>query len=205
MGYQKHNKHYREGLKLDGGPDYSTYQGGFKQPMAKWFSNMKRSLCLHIEGSPHHKAVKTLLHESALVSKAKDDIHSRMRHWSYFVLKSNLPFKQFPVLLGTASCNGEELGDINHSEAFMPAFLELVDDELQAKTAEWFLDQTNVTATLDIGTVYGITMLAVLYIKGRNVKLAGIRPVASKKGSMSQEHFSKLLQWTQEGLVFKCS
>ena len=182
MGCEKHNKNYRSGFNLDDGPDYSVYQDGYKKKMERWFSNMKHNLILHIQGTPHHKAAKTLLQESALINKTKDEISNRMRHWSYFVLKSNLPFKQFPVLLGTASCNGEELGDINHSEAFMPAFLELVDSELQDKTAEWLIDQTDVTATLDIGTVYGISMLAVLLMSGGKVKLVGIPPVSSKKG-----------------------
>ena len=63
LGCQKYSNNYRGGFKLDDGPDYSVYSSGFKQPMARWFSNLKANLTNHIVASPHHIAVKTLLQE----------------------------------------------------------------------------------------------------------------------------------------------
>ena len=50
------------------------------------------------------------------------------------------------------------------------SFLDLVDTELTNKTSEWFLNQDYITVTLDIGTVYGVALLAVLFI-GNNGKV----------------------------------
>ena len=107
-----------------------------------------------------------------------------MRQLAYFTVRSNLPFNQFPNLLATVNSCGLNLGDINHTESFIDAFLTLVNEELCKKTADWFNSENEVTATLDIGTVYGISLLATLFI-GNNgsVKLANITPITSKKGA----------------------
>ena len=84
-------------------------------------------------------------------SSVKENIFQNMRHISYFVLKSNLPFEQFPCLLATANCCGLELGDLNHSCHFITKFLEVVNEELLMKTTEWFEEQKDITITLDIG------------------------------------------------------
>ena len=117
-----------------------------------------------------------------------------MRHISYFVLKSNLPFEQFPSLLATANCCGLELGDLNHSRYFIVKFLEVVNEELIKKTIKWFEEQQDITITLDIGTVYGYTLLAVLYMCKGVVKLANIVPVSSKKGISVAEECYRALQ-----------
>ena len=74
------------------------------------------------------------------------------------------------------------MGNINHTNHFIRSFLNLVDDELRAKTATWFRQQTDVTITLDVGTECGIPLLAVLFISKKQAKLADIIPVTSKKG-----------------------
>ena len=44
--------------------------------------------------------------------------------------------------------------------------------------------QDNLTVTLDIGTEYGIPLLAVLFINAGKSKLVDIVPLTSKKGLM---------------------
>ena len=58
----------------------------------------------------------------------------------------------------------------------------LIDTEIIFKTAEWFRSQENITVTLDIGTMYGMPLLAVLFISDGKCKLANLLPLTSKKG-----------------------
>ena len=53
----------------------------------------------------------------------------------------------------------------------------------------WLDEQRDrtVTITLDIGTCVGITLLAVLYISGSEVRLANVLPTNSKKGDKLAE------------------
>lgn len=81
MGCQAHNKNYREGFELHGGPLYSAFKGGDKKKMARWFTNLKGNLAKHIESDPHHSASRALLQESSLTNKVRDQIHNRMRYW----------------------------------------------------------------------------------------------------------------------------
>ena len=106
-----------------------------------------------------------------------------MRHLAYFTLHSNLPFEQFSTLLATVNKCGLNLGDINHTKEFIVPFLDLVNEELLKKTTEWVNHQEELTITLDIGTVFGITLLATLLIgSDGTVKLVNITPIPSKKG-----------------------
>ena len=79
-------------------------------------------------------------------------------------------------------CN-VSIGNINHSPRFIVQYLKLVDDILIEDTALWLNKQKDrsISITLDIGTCAGITLLAVLYICGREVRLANVVATASKK------------------------
>ena len=54
---------------------------------------------------------------------------------------------------------------------------------LKQRTEDWLLSEQEVTITLDIGTCLGFTLLAVLLIKGPEVRLMKITPTCSKKGT----------------------
>ena len=164
-------------LPVDGST-YSVWSSGKKLPMENWFSNFKASLRDHIMSDFHQKSLKEELNERTIVHKKKDEIFKTVRHMAYFSLKSNLPFEQFPSLLATTNACGLEIGDINHSRKFITNFLELLNSELEKKTATWFLENDNITLTLDIGTVDGVTLLAVLFIKDGKTKLANAIPVS---------------------------
>jgi hypothetical protein len=45
-----------------------------------------------------------------------------------------------------------------------------------------FKSSSSPLQTLDIGTVYGMTLLAVLFMSNWKVKLADLAPITSKKG-----------------------
>ena len=106
-----------------------------------------------------------------------------MAHLSYFSLKSNLSFQQIENLIGTGGVCGLDVGDINHSSKYIIKFLSLSNICLINKTCEWAKKQDNLTVTLDIGTEYGIPLLAVLLINDGKSKLADIIPLVSKKGA----------------------
>ena len=150
--------------------------------MEKWFTNVKQKLAQHLMTDSHNKAVSQEMKDAAETLKVKDQIFQSMRQLAYFGIKSNLPLDQFSSLLATVNTCGLDLGDINHSRTFITKFLELINIELVKKTVQWFHDQSEITLTLDIGTVYGITLLAVLFISDGKVKLANILPIVSKKG-----------------------
>ena len=169
------------GFDLVGGSTYSIWASGVKKPMEKWFSNMKQKLAQHLMTDAHHNALKTEMCHAAEILRKKDEIFKTMRHLAYLAIKSNLPLDQFPTLLATVNACGLELGNINHSRAFITQFLELVNVELIKKTAAWFDEQIEITFTLDIGTVYGMTLLAVLFMSNGKVKLADLAPITSKK------------------------
>ena len=70
----------------------------------------------------------------------------------------------------------------------MKNILQCIDAELLDRTSEWFKVQQDVTITLDVGTVYGLPLLAVPLIGDRGkTKLADIMPIVSKKGSALAE------------------
>ena len=133
------------------GSMYSVWKSGIKRPMEKWFSNLKITIFRHLISDSHHRCVDSEFGFQAKNSSVKENIFQNMRHISYFVLKSNLPFEQFPSLLATANCCGLELGDLNHSRHFINKFLEVVNEELLMKTTKWFEEQKDITITLDIG------------------------------------------------------
>ena len=164
------------------GSEYSVNQSGVKKPMSKAFSNFKLGLVKHIESQSHKQSLIKEKDYNFKYSNAKESIAVAMRQTAYFTIKCNLPFNQFESLCATNVYCGLELGDINHTRFFIDQFLDLVNNELIIKTADWFKDQEAVTITLDIGTECGIPLLAVLFISGGKAKLANITPVISKKG-----------------------
>ena len=108
-----------------------------------------------------------------------------MTQLTYFCIQSiqsNLPFAQFENLLGTSSTYGLQLGDINHTGEFLINFLHLVDFKLIKKTYDWVYKHEHLTVTLDVGTEYGIQLLAVSFISGGKSKLVDIMPLIKKKG-----------------------
>ena len=175
-----------DGIRIEGGSSYSSIDQttGVKNKLDKWFSNFKKKVVTHLNSAVHTNAVIAELKYNEKVCKLKAEIHSSMRHLAYFTIHSNLPFEQFPTLLATVNKCGLNLGDINHTRNFVTSFLELVNEEIFQKTYQWFSDQQELTVTLDIGTVYGITLLAILVIgKEGTVKLINIAPITSKKGA----------------------
>ena len=72
--------------------------------------------------------------------------------------------------------------------AFLINILQCINSELLERTSEWFRIQQDVTITLDVGTVCGLPLLAVLLIgdSGRT-KLADIMPIVSKKALILQK------------------
>ena len=171
------------GFSLVDGTEYSVWESGIKRPMSKSFSNLKQKIATHLESHVHINCVTAELEDRAKVYQTKDKIFRSMRQLAYFCLKSNLPFNQFESLLATANVCGLQLGDKNHSREFMLQFLNLVDTELIKKTVKWVEDQEHITITLDIGTVYGFPLLAVLFIANKTAKLANILPLISKRGA----------------------
>ena len=123
-------------------------------PMTRTFSNLKTSLARHLETHTHKKAFEKELNEKIATDKTKEEIFNAMAHLSYFCLKSNLCLNQFENLMGTAGICGLELGDINHSKAFISKFMSLSNISLVNKTCEWAKKQDFLTVTLDIGTEY---------------------------------------------------
>ena len=148
-----------------------------KKSQTSSFVNLKTSLIRHIDGVRHKKIVKDQLAHERKHKAVKENINLSMRQLAYFCLKSNLPYVQFDKLLATVNFCDHELGKINHSDRFIKEFSTLVDMELIKKTAEWFRQQENDTVTLDIGTIYGIPLLAVLFISSGTSKLADIMPL----------------------------
>ena len=84
--------------------------------------------------------------------------------------------------MAAANICGLELGDINHSKNNISKLMTHVHSCLKEKTCDWVKNQKSVTITLDIGTEFGIPLLAVLFISWGNTKLAYIIPLTSKKG-----------------------
>ena len=183
---QKNSLNRKPGIIIEGGSNYSVYNEttGMRNKCDRWFSNFKKKVVKHLKSSTHTNSVTVERQHIDKVCKLKADIHTSMRHLAYYTLHSNTPFEQFPILLATVNKCGVNLGDINHTRKFIVIFLELVNDELYKKTYKWFNDQKEVTVTLDIGTVFGITLLATLFIgDDGNVKLVNVTPISSKKGA----------------------
>ena len=101
-------------------------------------------------------------------------------------------------------CN-VEVGNINHTTFFIRKYLVLVDDILIDDTKLWLDEQKDhtVTITLDIGTCVGITLLAVLYICGSEVRLANVLPTNSKKGDKLAELCFEALTVNHKVVKFK--
>ena len=180
--------------------------------MTKTFSNLKITLAKHVDSHIHKRAMEKELKERFVTDKTKQDIFNSMLHLSYYSIKSYTAFQQFENLIATAGICGLELGDINHSKWFIVKFMNLVDTCLIKKTSQWAKEQEILTVTLDIGTEYGIPLLAVLFINAGKAKLIDIVPLTSKKGvdvadacfqacTLSDQLDSELLQTKIAGIT----
>ena len=76
-----------------------------------------------------------------------------MRYISYFAIKSELSFQNFPTLLATVIKCKVELGNINHSEYYIVKYLECLNRILIDETVKWLdaQEDNTVSVTLDIG------------------------------------------------------
>ena len=100
--------------------EYSAFDvSGRQTPMERWFRNFKIKLTDHLMSDIHQMSLKEEMTHNAKYYKVKHDIYSNMRQISYFMLKANVPFVQFPALLATVQGCNVELGDINHTKVFL--------------------------------------------------------------------------------------
>ena len=81
-------------------PDYKKIPG-IKQP--KWFGNFKMALLRHICREQHVKAADKYCREQSLFKDKKRNIMDVIRYLSYFAIKSNLSFENYPTLLATVN------------------------------------------------------------------------------------------------------
>ncbi len=93
-----------------------------------------------------------------------------------------MPFEQFPAFIATVNRCDVELGNVNHSKEFIRKYTLLLNKIIYSQTENWIKEHSELTITLDIGTCLGFTLVAVLLIKDKEVKLISIEPTASKKG-----------------------
>ena len=148
-----------------------------------WFTNLKQILIRHVTGLRHEENAAEYAQRERQKLSSRQQIAVCMRHLSYFAAKTAMPFSQFSQFLATVNRCGVELGNINHSKWYITEFTLLLDNILKVHTEEWLLSENEVTLTLDIGTCLGISLLAVLLIKGPEVRLMRLTPIPSKKGA----------------------
>ena len=156
---------------------------GSGQWQPTWFTNMKKNLIRHLTLLTHEKKVAEYAQRQRMQCSTRTEIAKCMRHLSYYATKTGMPFCQFDSFLATVNRCGPDLGNINHSKHYIKKYTLLIDKILKQRTEEWLLKQKEVTITLDIGTCLGFTLLAVLLIKGPDVRLMKLTPTSSKKGS----------------------
>lgn len=80
-----------------------------------------------------------------------------------------------------------------------------MDEILIEDTKAWLSNQQDqsVSITLDIGTCFGMTLLAVLYICGKDVRLANVIPTGSKKGHKLAELCFEALTIRKKVVLYK--
>ena len=129
------------------------------------------------------KAAEENSTEPSLIKHKKKDIMKSIRYLAYFTINSNLSFENYPQLLATVNSCDVPIGNINHSRHYITKHLTLVDNILIEDTKGWLNEQKDqsVSVTLDIGTCCGITLVAVLYICGSDVRLANVLTTDFKK------------------------
>ena len=100
----------------------------------------------------------------------------------YYIMKINTAWSLYPVLLAVLHRSGCEIGNYNHSRHACETICELLDNQLKEQSVKWFLAQSSVTITADIGTILWLSMLVVLLESevDNTVKIAGISLVCSK-------------------------
>ena len=173
---------------------------GVAQP--SWFINMKTAIERHVTKDIHIKHVRSSKAFQGKVEQKKLQIMDTMRNLSYFAVKSELSFSNFPLLLGTVSRCDVDLGNINHTRAYVTKYLECLNRVLMEDTSTWLQfkkEDDSVTVTLDVGTCQGVTLLAVLFIREKEVKLANVLMATSKKGRHLADLCYEALK--MEGLV----
>ena len=171
------------------------YEKKYRENLPRWFLNFKRSLLRHLDQSKHTKAAEEYSAEHRLLTDKRKSIMNAIRYLSYFAIKSNLAFDNYPQLLATVNRCDVEIGNINQSSYFIQNYLALIDDILVEDTVSWLNDQKDqtVSITLDIGTCNGMTLLTVLFICGSDVRLANVLLTDSKKGDKLAELCFKAL------------
>jgi hypothetical protein len=74
---------------------------GCNQP--RWFINLKKTLLIHINREYHLKLVCEHNTMEVLNNDKRKQVLQTIRYLSYFALKSNMPFEQYPTLLSTVN------------------------------------------------------------------------------------------------------
>lgn len=133
---------------------YDNNTDSRKQPL--WFNNMKKSLLKHIKKETHLRNLEDSINKQNGEHNVKANIMKAMRNLSYFAIKSELSFQNFPILLATVNKCNIELGNINHSQYYIVKYLECLNRVLIDETVEWLnvQEDNTVSVTLDIGTVW---------------------------------------------------
>ena len=114
---------------------------------------MKGALIKHLLKETHLKNVRDCKQTETKLNTMKTDIMMAMRNLSYFAVKSELSFENFPTLIATVNRCNVELGNINHSSYYITKYLKCLDQILIDETVEWLNSQEDntVSVTLDIG------------------------------------------------------
>ena len=99
LACEVHNK-FRVLKLIIENPDYKKIPG-IKQP--KWFGNLKMALLRHICREKHIKAADKYCREQSLFKDKKKNVIDVIRYLSYFAIKSNLSFDNYPTLLATVN------------------------------------------------------------------------------------------------------
>ena len=171
------------------------YSGDTGKKQEVWFTRLKSSLIRHLQKLIHHQrsAIYDLLQSKQ--RKSVKDIDAICSNILYFITKTNTAWILYPVLLATLYRSGIQVGNINHSVYACEQFLPLIDDQLKARSVQWFSEQNSVTVTADIGTIRGVTLLVVLLISesDKQVFFAGLDMAANKDGIYLADLIFKIL------------
>ena len=161
-------------------PDYTVNNKG----QERWFGNLKGNLIRHLSKLVHHQRLAVYNVMKMQIKNDIESIHKACSNILYFIMKTNMAWTLYPVLLATLYRSGLQVGNINHSTYTCEVFLPLIDDQLKKSSREWFDDQKSVTITADIGTIRGVEILVVLLVSeiDKVVKFVGADLVISKEG-----------------------
>ena len=100
----------------------------------RWFIILKTTLITHLDNVHHCDAVVEHFKNEKAYHTSKNDVHDNLRSLLFFCLMSSLSFAEYPQLLATANQCHVEIGDINHTRAFISKYCDYVDNELKDET-----------------------------------------------------------------------